>query len=148
MKASLALAMICIGLGGCAGCQKEGALRVNSPGNLSGHVLLSVSNESMHSEAKRPRISDARLWVDGVETSTQPHISSGNGKMGWHETAHFPVPSDATTVQIRATVVSYGKTYAITQDWVRETASSLQGTWKCVQPASIQLRQEQGKSKS
>ena len=121
MKINFVLVAGCLALAGCSGRKADSELRALSPGHHSDCVALWVSNRSLHSAAKRPRIIEARVFHDGVESAAKPAIAVHNSKYGWTERVEFPADGGASTARIVATVESRGRRYTVTQDWTRST---------------------------
>ena len=143
MKVKYVLIMCCLAMGGCSDSRNNSRLRVVSPGQQSDAVRLWVSNRSMDSKGKRPRILEAKVSFDGVESEAKPRIGVANGKHGWSESAEFSGSDIATAAQIVATVQSNGQAYTVTQDWSR---MRIPGDWAPGR-SSITRREDQGKGK-
>ena len=145
MRRSPALIAFCLVFAGCSGCQHTSELRVISPGYLSDAVALWVSNQSMHSEDRRPRIVSASVSFDGVTSEVEPKIDVFNSKYGWTEQATFSAPETAKTAQIEAIVESGGKSFAVTQDWSQRSTSA--GRDWIHGPSSITEQEQERKGK-
>ncbi len=147
MRTRPVLIAFCLMLAGCSGCRNGSELRVVSRGRQADTVVLWVSNESMHSEGKRPRIVNATVSFDGVASDTAPKIEVFNSKYGWTEHATFSAPETATTAQIVAIVESGGRAYTVTQDWSRtQQSESTDRDW-VPGPHSITAREQESKGK-
>jgi hypothetical protein len=138
---------ICLTLAGCSGCRNSSELRVVSRGYQTDAVVLWVSNQSMHGEGKRPRIVNATVSFDGVESEAKPKIEVFNSKYGWTEHATFSAPETATTAQIVAIVESGGRAYTVTQDWSRTQQPTSTGRDWVPGPSSITEREQESKSR-
>ena len=147
MKTILVLIAFSLMLAGCTGCWSDSELRVVSRGYQTDAVVLWVSNQTMHSEAKRPRIVNATVSFDGVESAAEPKIEVFNSKYGWTEHATFSAPEAATTAQIVAIVESGGRAYTVTQDWSRAQQPTSTGRDWVAGPSSITEREQESKGK-
>ena len=147
MESNRILLLSCLILAVCSGCGSNSDLRVVTTGHQSDAVALWVSNHSMHSRAKRPRILEAKVFFDGAESEVTPQIEVLNSKYGWSEHASFTADSPAETAEIVAVVESNGRTYTVKQCWSSVQNPGMTGSSWVPGRSSIIKRDRQGKGK-